>query len=291
MEFIRNSRIDFMNFRRTTYVISVILIILAVAGFIRGMNYGVDFAGGTIIQYKFTKAVSAEDFRSVLAQFKLQNSVFQRFSDEEIAIRTIKLNDNQKVDLEKALRDKFGDLTITRIEDVGPTVGGELRRAAFIALIIAIIGILIYVSLRFEFRPAVTSIIALAHDGIIVLGLLAIFGREFNTSVLAAILTILGYSINDSIVIMDRIREKLTLQKRKNFKELINTSLNETLSRTINTVLSTLLPVLALVFIGGKMTQDFAITMLMGLIIGTYSSIFVAATLFYEWEVRKPLRR
>lgn len=291
MEFIRNSRIDFMNFRRTTYVISVILIILAVAGFIRGMNYGVDFAGGTIIQYKFTKAISAEDFRSVLAQFKLQNSVFQRFSNEEIAIRTIKLNDNQKADLEKALRDKFGDLTITRIEDVGPTVGGELRRAAFIALIIAIIGILIYVSLRFEFRPAVTSIIALAHDGIIVLGLLAIFGREFNTSVLAAILTILGYSINDSIVIMDRIREKLTLQKRKNFKELINTSLNETLSRTINTVLSTLLPVLALVFIGGKMTQDFAITMLMGLIIGTYSSIFVAATLFYEWEVRKPLRR
>lgn len=291
MEFIHNTHIDFVGLRKVSYVVSIILTILAIIGFIKGMNYGVDFAGGTIVQYKFSKAVSAEDFRSVLVQFDLQNSVFQRFSDEEIAIRTIKLNDAQKTDLEKALRDEFGDLTVTRIEDVGPTVGGELRRAAFIALIIAVIGILVYVSLRFEFRPAVTSIIALAHDGIIVLGLLALFGREFNTSVLAAILTILGYSINDSIVIMDRIREKLTFQKRKNFKELINTSINETLSRTVNTVLTTLLPVLALVFIGGKMTQDFAVTMLMGLIIGTYSSVFVAAALFYDWEIKKPLRR
>ena len=136
-----------------------------------------------------------------------------------------------------------------------------------------------------------TSIIALGHDGIIVLGLLTLFGREFNTSVLAAILTILGYSINDSIVIMDRIREKLTLQKRKNFQELINNSLNETFSRTVNTVLTTLLPVLALLFLGGKMTQDFALTMLLGLIIGTYSSIFIAASLFYDWELKKPLRR
>ena len=123
MEFIRNTHIDFMSFRRKAYVLSIILIIFAVIGFIKGMNYGVDFAGGTIIQYKFNKAVSAEDFRLVLAQFKLQNSIFQRFSDEEIAVRTIKLDNAQKVDLEKAMRDKFGDLTITRVEDVGPTVG------------------------------------------------------------------------------------------------------------------------------------------------------------------------
>jgi preprotein translocase SecF subunit len=291
MEFIRNTHIDFIGFRKVAYTISIVFTILAIIGFIRGLNYGVDFAGGTIIQYKFTKAITAEEFRAVLTQFNLQNSVFQRFADDEIAIRTIKLNDTQKNDLEKALKDKFGEVKIIRIEDVGPTVGGELRRAAFIALIIAIIGILIYVSIRFEFRPAVTSIIALAHDGIIVLGLITLFGREFNTSVLAALLTILGYSINDSIVIMDRIREKLSLHKRMNFKDLINTSLNETLSRTVNTVLTTLLPVLSLVFFGGKMTQDFAITMLIGLLIGTYSSIFIAAALFYDWEVKKPLRR
>ncbi len=291
MEFIRNTHIDFIGFRKVAYTISIVFTILAIIGFIRGLNYGVDFAGGTIIQYKFTKAITAEELRAVLTQFNLQNSVFQRFADDEIAIRTIKLNDAQKNDLEKALKDKFGEVKIIRIEDVGPTVGGELRRTAFIALIIAVIGILIYVSIRFEFRPAVTSIIAMAHDGIIVLGLITLFGREFNTSVLAALLTILGYSINDSIVIMDRIREKLSLHKRMNFKDLINTSLNETLSRTVNTVLTTLLPVLSLVFFGGKMTQDFAITMLIGLLIGTYSSIFIAASFFYDWEVKKPLRR
>lgn len=178
-----------------------------------------------------------------------------------------------------------------RVEDVGPAVGGELRRGAFIALIIAVLGILIYMGLRFEFRPAATSCLALAHDGLIILGLIAIAGREFNTSVLAAILTILGYSINDSIVIMDRIREKLAMRKKEDMKTLINNSLNETLSRTVNTVLTTLLPVVALLFFGGKMTQDFALTMLIGLIFGTYSSIFIAASLFYDWEMRKPLRR
>ncbi|MEI6156749.1 MAG: protein translocase subunit SecF [Atribacterota bacterium] len=291
LEFIRNTHIDFIGFRKTAYTISIIFTIIAVIGFMRGMTYGVDFSGGTLIQYRFGKEVPIEDIRAALKQFNLQESVIQRFSPEEVSIRTIKLNEEQKTALDKAMKDSFGDVKTVRVEDVGPAVGGELRRGAFIALIIAVLGILIYMGLRFEFRPAATSCLALAHDGLIILGLIAIAGREFNTSVLAAILTILGYSINDSIVIMDRIREKLAMRKKEDMKTLINNSLNETLSRTVNTVLTTLLPVVALLFFGGKMTQDFALTMLIGLIFGTYSSIFIAASLFYDWEMRKPLRR
>ena len=182
-------------------------------------------------------------------------------------------------------------MNIVRNEDVGPIVGSELRRAAFLALLFSIIGILIYVGIRFEFRPALTSVLALATTVIITLWMVAFLNIEFDTTILAALLTVLGYSINDSIVVMDRIRERLSYHKREDAKTLINTSLNETISRTIMTGTTTIVAVIILYFFGGKMLQPFSLTMLIGLLFGTFSSIFIAAMFFYEWEVRKPLRR
>ncbi|HAX98637.1 MAG TPA: protein translocase subunit SecF [Candidatus Atribacteria bacterium] len=291
MEILVKPNFNFVDHRKLPYVICIIFIILTVVGLIRGINYGVDFRGGTLLQYRFTQEVTAEQIRNVLDEFDLSASTIQRFSDNEVAIRTPQLTLDQRNQLTDSLRNQIGELEIVRNEEVGPTVGSELRRAAYLALLFSIIGILIYVGIRFELRPAVTSVLALANTGIMTLGLVALLNIEFDTTILAALLTVLGYSINDSIVVMDRIRERLNYRKREDAKTLINTSLNETLSRTIMTGTTTIIAVIILYFFGGKMLQPFALTMLMGLLFGTFSSIFIAAMLFYDWEIKKPLRR
>ncbi|MCD6156503.1 MAG: protein translocase subunit SecF [Candidatus Atribacteria bacterium] len=293
MKLFRLRNIDFVRRRKVAYAVSIFLVVISILSLaIQKLNYGVDFAGGTLLQYRFSREVSIEEVRNVLAGQGLAKSVIQRFSPQELVIRTIKLGEKEKKALESSLREKLGEVDLVRIEEVGPAISSDLRKAAFVAFLGAIVGILVYVSLRFEFRPAVTSVIALIHDGIIVLGLLSLFQREFTASVLAAILTVLGYSINDSIVLMDRIRENLKLRKKEeNFAGLVNRSINEMLSRTINTSLTTLLPVIALLFFGGKMLQDFAFTLLVGILIGTYSSIFIASSLLVDWEARSPRRR
>ncbi|BER92775.1 MAG: preprotein translocase subunit SecF [Candidatus Atribacteria bacterium] len=293
MKFLKLQSIDFMGHRKVAYGISIFLIVISVLSLgIQKLNYGVDFAGGTLLQYRFSREVSIEEIRDVLAEQGLAKSVIQRFSPQEFVIRTVKLGEEEKKALETSLGEKLGEVQLVRIEEVGPAISLDLRRAGFIAFLGAIAGILVYVSLRFEFRPAVTSVIALIHDGIVVLGLLSLFQREFTAPVLAAILTVLGYSINDSIVLMDRVRENLKLRKKEeSFTGLVNRSINEMLSRTINTSLTTLLPVIALLFFGGKMLQDFAFTLFAGIVVGTYSSIFIASSLLVDWEARSPRRR
>ncbi len=293
MKLFKLRNIDFVRRRKVAYVMSIFLVVISILSLaVQKLNYGVDFAGGTLLQYRFSREVSIEEIRNILAGQDLAKSVIQRFSPQELVIRTIKLGEDEKKALEDSLREKLGEVDLVRIEEVGPAISSDLRRAAFVAFLGAIVGILIYVSLRFEFRPAVTSVIALIHDGIIVLGLLSLFQREFTAPVLAAILTVLGYSINDSIVLMDRVRENLKLRKKEeSFAGLVNRSINEMLSRTINTSLTTLLPVIALLFFGGKMLQDFAFTLLVGILIGTYSSIFIASSLLVDWEARSPRRR
>jgi len=293
MKLFKLRNIDFVRRRKVAYAISIFLVVISILSLaIQKLNYGVDFAGGTLLQYRFSQEVSIEEVRNVLAGQGLAKSVIQRFSPQELVIRTIKLGEEEKKALESSLSEKLGEVDLVRIEEVGPAMGSDLRKAAFAAFLGAIAGILIYVSLRFEFRPAVTSVIALVHDGIIVLGLLSLFQREFTAPVLAAILTVLGYSINDSIVLMDRVRENLKVRKKEeSLAELVNRSINETLSRTINTSLTTLLPVIALLFFGGKMLQDFAFTLLVGILVGTYSSIFIASSLLVDWEARSPRRR
>ena len=291
MEILVKPNFNFVDNRKIPYGICIVFIVLTVIGLARGLNYGVDFRGGTLLQYQFSQKVTTEQIRKVLSQFDLSTSTIQRFSDDEVAIRTPQLTLDQRNQLTEALKNQIGELNIVRNEEVGPIVGSELRRAAFLALLFSIIGILIYVGIRFEFRPALTSVLALANTGIITLGMVAFLNIEFDTTILAALLTVLGYSINDSIVVMDRIRERLSYHKREDAKTLINTSLNETISRTIMTGTTTIVAVIILYFFGGKMLQPFSLTMLIGLLFGTFSSIFIAAMLFYEWEVRKPLRR
>ncbi|MGQ9623073.1 MAG: protein translocase subunit SecF [Candidatus Caldatribacteriaceae bacterium] len=293
MEFIKAAHFDFMRVRKVAYVISVVLVASAFLSLlVRGLNYGVDFAGGTLLQFRFPKEVTTEDLRRVLGEMGLEKSVIQRFSPDEVVIRAPKTSTDDQNRLKSLLRERFGEVELVRIEDVGPAVGADLRRMGIIALLVAIGGILVYVAFRFEFRPAVTSILALAHDGLTVIGVISLLGREFTIPILAAVLTILGYSINDSIVVMDRVRENLVDRKKnENLEEIVNRSINETLSRTINTALTTALPVLALLFFGGKMLQDFSLAILLGLVVGTYSSIFVVSALWVDWEKKKPLRR
>lgn len=293
MEFIKATHIDFMRVRKVAYVISIILVASALLGLsVRGLNYGVDFAGGTLLQFRFSKEVTTEDLRRVLGEMGLEKSVIQRFSPSEVVIRAPKMSTDSQNQLKSLLGERFGEVELVRIEDVGPAVGADLRRMGIIALLVAVGGILVYVAFRFEFRPAVTSILALAHDGLTVIGVISILGREFTIPTLAAVLTILGYSINDSIVVMDRVRENLLDRKKsESLEEIVNKSVNETLSRTINTALTTALPVLALLFFGGKMLQDFSLAILLGLVVGTYSSIFVVSALWVDWEKKKPRRR
>ncbi|MBC7217232.1 MAG: protein translocase subunit SecF [Candidatus Caldatribacterium sp.] len=293
MEFIRGTHINFMGVRRIAYVVSIIFVALSLGSIaLRGLNYGVDFAGGTLLQFRFPREVTTEELRATLGTMGLEKSVIQRFSPTEVVIRTPKLSQEDQNRLAALLKEKFGSAELLRIEDVGPAVGADLRRMGIVALLGAIGGILVYVAFRFEFRPAVTSILALAHDGLFVVGVVSLLQKEFTIPILAAVLTVLGYSINDSIVVMDRVRENLVGKKRsEDLEEIVNRSINEVLSRTINTALTTALPVLALYFFGGKMLQDFALAILVGLVVGTYSSIFVVSALWVDWEKRRPRRR
>ncbi|HSV30466.1 MAG TPA: protein translocase subunit SecF [Atribacteraceae bacterium] len=292
MELIKKTNIDFMSFRKPAYIISAIIILISLISFFtRGLNYGVDFAGGLLLQYSFDQEISVEEVRSSLADLALAQSIIQKFSENEVVIRTLRIPDETREAIKENLTEDIGQAHLVRIEEVGPAIGADLRRLGVIALIAVILGILLYVSLRFEFRPAVTSVLALAHDGLVVIGILALFQREFTIPVLAAVLTTLGYSINDSIVIMDRVRENFAMRRREPLCATLNRSINETLSRTINTSLTTLLPVLALLIFGGRMLQDFSLTMLIGLLVGTYSTVFIAGALLVDWEGKKPVRR
>ncbi|HXL01722.1 MAG TPA: protein translocase subunit SecF [Candidatus Atribacteria bacterium] len=293
MELIKNPNFNFVGNRRIAYAISIVIIAVGLISLlVQGLNYGVDFVGGTLLQFRFNREVEVEEVREALEGLNLAKSTVQRFSPQEVIIRSPKLSQEEQDQVEKTLGEAFGEVTLVRVEDVGPAVGADLRRMAIVAVLVALLGILLYVSIRFEFRPGVTSIIALVHDALVTLGMLSLLQREFSAPVLAAILTILGYSINDSIVVMDRVRENLRSRKKgEGFGELVNRSINETLSRTINTVLTTILPVLALLILGGEMLRDFSLTLLIGLIAGTYSSIFIVSSLWVEWEEKKPLRR
>lgn len=293
MEFIRGTHINFMGVRKIAYVVSLVLFAVSLGSIaFRGLNYGIDFAGGTLLQFRFPREITTEELRRVLGSMNLEKSVIQRFSPTEVVIRTPKLSQEDQNRLVTLLEDNFGSAELLRIEDVGPAVGADLRRMGIIALLVAIGGILVYVAFRFEFRPAVTSVLALAHDGFLVLGVVSLLQKEFTIPILAAVLTILGYSINDSIVVMDRVRENLIGRRRgEDLESIVNQSINEVLSRTINTALTTALPVLALYFFGGKMLQDFALAILVGLAVGTYSSIFVVSALWVDWEKRQPRRR
>ena len=272
-----------MGLRRSATIISGVLILIAILSLaFKGLNLGVDFTGGSVIEMGYPSNANVDEIRKTLEKAGYSASVQAFGSDKDILIRLApdKTQANQN-NLSKAVVDTLKKHTpgveMRRVEFVGPQIGDELRDQGGIAMLLALAGILIYVTLRFEFRFSVGSVIALLHDVVITLGFFSLTGIEFDLTILAAILAIIGYSLNDTIVVFDRVRENFIKIRKLSTEDSINTSINQTLSRTIVTSLTTLLVLVALYLFGGEVINGFALAMIVGVIIGTYSSIYVAS--------------
>jgi preprotein translocase subunit SecF len=280
-----------MKYRTFAIGLSLVLIVASlILLLVKGVNYSVDFAGGVAIQLEFKEPVDIGAVRETLASVGHAQAVIQAYDERNILIRYQDSDENVRREMIAAMENRFGSVTIQKIDDVGPVVGKELRKQAAIAVSVAILLILAYMAFRFRFRFGVVAVAALVHDTIIMLGVYSLTGREISTSFIAAILTVIGYSLNDSIVVLDRIRENWRQFRSLGVEELVNNSINQTLSRTINTSLTTLLPVLAMFFFGGEVISNLAFAFLIGIVVGTYSSIYVASALLAEWYIRKPVR-
>lgn len=272
--------------RKIWYAISLILVIVSIVSLlVQGLNFGIDFKGGSLTHVKFEdKSIKSEQVRAVLAEFDLENSNIQEATDDSIIIKTLELEQDKLGEIFKAFETKLGKYEVLRSEKVGPLIGGELRKAGLLALLIASILQILYITVRFEFKFAIAAIIALLHDVLLAVGFFSIFQIEVDTVFIAAVLTILGYSINDTIVIFDRIRENIRNRKKESLDVIINNSINQTIVRSINTSVAVLFILLALLFLGGETTKNFSLALLVGVISGTYSSIFVASTLWYDFK-------
>ncbi len=296
LEFIKpGTLIKFLNYRKFAYLFSGTLIVISIISFFFGLNLGIDFAGGTELHIKFNKNVSISELRKTVESLNLGDVSIQRFGEmgaNSFLVRVEKTSSKIKGGvsdiIQEALTKKFGkgSFKILREESIGPKVGKELRIKGIEAILFALIGILIYIALRFEFSFAIGAVAALIHDVTITAGLMNILHREFNLTTIAALLTIVGYSLNDTIVVFDRIRENMRKlrDKIKDLAEIMNISISETLSRTILTSLTTLLVVISLLLLGGDIIRDFALALFIGIVIGTYSSIFVASPIVLAWD-------
>ncbi len=275
--------IGFMAQSRKFGLLSLVLVLLSWGLlFTKGFNYGIDFAGGTLIQVKYDSRAPIKKVREALSVDKAYKGANVTYfgSDDEIVIRTktsSKAVGKDVGDEVKELLKNTGNFEIRRVDMVGPKIGGELRSKGLTAMLLAIAGILIYVSFRFEWRFAIASVLALVHDVSIASGAIALFGIEVNLDTLAAILTLLGYSLNDTIIVFDRIREGIRTIKKPDLASIIDESITRTLSRTTLTSLTTFFVVLTLYLFGGEIINSFSFTLLVGVIVGTYSSIFIAS--------------
>jgi len=285
MEFLKKTpTIEFMRYRRVAMWVSLAVLVVSVALFVtRGFNFGIDFTGGTVIEVAYPQAVDLGELREALEGAGFEESIAQHFgTSSEVLIRIPPRAGEKAAELSnhvlEALRANDPDVEMLRVEFVGPQVGEELREQGGLALLYALIGILIYVSMRFEWRFALGAVIALVQDVIFTLAILSISGLSFDLNVLAAVLTIIGYSLNDSIVVFDRIRENFRTIRKRSVVEIVDISINETLARTIMTGVSTLLVLFALYLLGGEVLAAFSFTLIVGILIGTYSSVYVAST-------------
>lgn len=284
--------IDFVGKRKLALILSGVIILIGLASLVMkgGPNYGIDFVGGTLVQVKFSEVTDAGKIKDGLASLKLGSVMVQRFGDDpsEFLIRVQQEAEGQQ--LSKQISESLimaygeGQVDIRRVEMVGPQVGKDLRQKGFLAILYAMIGILVYVTWRFELRFAIGAIVALLHDVLITLGAFSLTGREIDLPIIAAFLAIIGYSLNDTIIVYDRIRENYGKHQKKSFSTVVNHSINETLSRTILTSGTTLLVVAALFIFGGGVIHNFAFALLVGILVGTYSSIFVASPILILWD-------
>ncbi len=276
-------KINFVSKFKKANLISIIIFILSII-FItfKGLNYGIDFKGGTLIELRTDKSINAVQIRNTLNSMKLGDVNVKRFGKEGdylIKVEQKNTNNNNLIpEIKKKLVDNLNaEIDFRRVENVGPKVSSELLESSIIAISLALAAMLFYIWVRFEWQFSVGSIVALIHDVTITLGIFSILSLEINLSIIAAVLTIIGYSMNDTVVIYDRIRENLGKFNQRNFDETANVSVNETLSRTIITSLTTLLALVSIFILGGEILRGFSFAMILGVLIGTYSSIFVAA--------------
>lgn len=282
MEFIKDTNLQFMQHRRTAVIVSVILLITSIAFItLRGLSFGVDFTGGTVIEIGYADTADLSEIRARLKSVGFDDFEVQYFGTaKDIVIRLAPEETVESAELSNTVLDALqtdGEaLQMRRVEYVGPKVGAELREDGGLAMLYALIGILIYVAFRFEYRFAIGSVIALLHDVILTIGFFSVTGIDFDLSVLAAILAVIGYSLNDTIVIYDRIRENFMKQKRATTEAVINLSINQTLARTVVTSLTTMVVLVALLVFGGEGLVPFTAAMIVGIIVGTYSSVFIS---------------
>ena len=277
-----NTNFDFVGRRRFAYPLSVLLIVLSLgAFFVQGLNFGIDFRGGILIEIKTDGPANVAELRNTVGGLNLGEVQVQEFGAADDVLIRVQQQDGAEAEQLQAIniiKDALGDTVVEyrRTEFVGPTVGAELISSAIWAVLLAIGAILVYIWFRFEWQFGVGAVIALTHDVLTTIGLFAITQLEFNLATVAAILTIAGYSINDTVVIYDRVREELRRYKKLDMPALLNLAANRTLSRTFMTSVTTLLALVALAVFGGTIIRDFALAMIWGVVIGTYSSVFVA---------------
>jgi preprotein translocase subunit SecF len=278
------THIDFMNKNRLALTVSAVLVVICLLSMLlRGMNWGLDFTGGTVVEVGYPNPVELTGIRTVLAGADFQGVEVQHFgTSSDVLIRLAPREDLNSAEISsqvlRALQSDNAAVEMRRVEFVGPKVGDELVEQGGLALLYAVIGIMIYVTLRFEWRLALGTIAAVIHDAVITAGLFSILWLEFDLTVLAAILAVIGYSVNDSVVVLDRIRENFRKIRRGTTIEIMNTSINQTLARTLMTSLTTLLAVVTLLILGGPVIRNFAVALFIGIIVGTYSSIYIASS-------------
>ncbi|HEX37641.1 MAG TPA: protein translocase subunit SecF [Candidatus Cloacimonetes bacterium] len=303
MNFLSNTNIDFISKRKIAFIFSALLIVAGIISIVLngGMKLGIDFTGGTLLEFDFTPSeptttpLEIQNIRDVLSQKGFSDAVIQEFGNPNIILVKIKASEKPEEDediLISVLREEFPDYAgnkseiefLRRSEHVGAKIGEELRGRSALAILIALLGIIIYIWWRFELTFGFAAVLALFHDVIITLGLLSLFGMEISIAVIGALLAIVGYSLNDTIVLFVRIREDLKIYRKESYTSIINHSINEVLSRTVITSFTTLMVVLSLYIFGGEVIRDFAFTLLCGVLVGTYSSIFIASPVLVAYR-------
>ena len=289
LRLIKKPNIDFINRRRIAYILSAVVIIVGIATFASNgeKNFGIDFTGGAIQQFRFQDPLSLDEARDALREIDMAASPIQQFGqNREVIIRTFEdASDSVIAKFKETFKEN--PFEVLRVERVGPAIGKDLKEKALWAFFYAMIGICVYISFRFEFKFAIAAIAALFHDLLVCFGAIAVTGREISLPVIAALLTVVGYSINDTIVVFDRIREGRRLMRKADYNTIINMSINQTLGRTVLTSLTTLLVVATLYLLGGEVINDFAFVLMVGIVVGTYSSIFIASPILVDWPGRR----
>ena len=293
----KTPNIYFIEYRKYFFIFSLFLALISALSLqFKGLNFGIDFKGGLLLETKFKNDIALENIRNVIVSIEVGDFTLQELDkSKDNFLLKIELDNSLKSEQENlikkvktALEKEFGDdIDYRRVEFVGPTVSNELIYKGVTAILVAIASMLVYIWFRFELPFAVGAVIALIHDTILTVGMFALTSLEFNLSTVAAILLIIGYSMNDTVVVYDRIRENLKKFRKVEVFKLLNKSINETLSRTINTTATTIIALLALYYFGGNIIKDFSLAMIWGIIIGTYSSILIATPILLNMKIRK----